>query len=199
MKRTFRSKVVRQFNKVFDKDLWKSENLSRRCGTENALHGCMEFEAVFHGCNLETSEFEAALHGCKSKMGEFEAKVHGCMLASREFGASLHGCPSKKVRRQLGEPSRRGGGVGAHASLGTRALKGQARSRKSADLFDRSGMSSRQVDSAVVSAFVPHARLFSFDPSLVSNNSCGAHGLGGMNSCGSMHGAVMHDNSFGCM
>ena len=31
----------------------------------------------------------------------------------------------------------------------------------------------------------------------MSNNSCGAHGVGGTNSCGSMHGVVMHDNSFG--
>ena len=57
-------------------------------------------------------------------------------------------------------------------------------------------MSSLQVDSAFVSALVPHARLFSLHPSLVSNSSCGAHGVGGMNSCGSMHGFVMHDNSF---
>ena len=85
------------------------------------------------------------------------------------------------VRRQVGESSR--------------ALKGQACSRKSGDLFDRSAMSSLQVDSAFVSAFVPHARLFSLHPSLVSNNSCGAHGVGGMNSCGSMHGVAVHDNS----
>ena len=87
------------------------------------------------------------------------------------------------VRRQIGESSR--------------ALKGQTCSRKSGDLSDRSAMSPLQVDSAFVSAFVPHARLFSLHPSLVSNNSCGAHGVGGMNSCGSMDGVVMHDNSFG--
>ena len=62
---------------------------------------------------------------------------------------------SRKVRRQLGESSRRGGVVGAHASWGTRALKGQACSRKSGDLLDRSAMSSLQVGSAFVSAFVP--------------------------------------------
>ena len=28
-------------------------------------------------------------------------------------------------------------------------------------------------------------------------SSCGAHGVGGMNSCGSMHGVVIHENSFG--
>ena len=28
------------------------------------------------------------------------------------------------------------------------------------------------------------------------DESAGAHGMGGMNSCGSMHGVVMHDNSF---
>ena len=42
---------------------------------------------------------------------------------------------------------------------------------------------------------VPHAQLFSLHPSLVSNNSCGVHGVGAMNSCGSMHGVVMHDDS----
>ena len=47
------------------------------------------------------------------------------------------------------------------------------------------------------SAFIPHARSFSLHPSLVSNNSCGAHGVGGTNSCGSVHGGVMHDNSSG--
>ena len=75
-------------------------------------------------------------------------------------------------------------------------MKWQACRRKSGDLFARSAMSSLQVDSAVVSAFVPHARLFSFHPSLVSKNSCGAHGVVGMISCGSMHGVVMHDDSF---
>ena len=44
---------------------------------------------------------------------------------------------------------------------------------------------------------VPHARLFSLHPSLVSENLCGSHGVGAMNSCGSMHGVVMHDNSSG--
>ena len=29
----------------------------------------------------------------------------------------------------------------------------------------------------------------------MSNNSCGVHGVGAMNSCGSVHGVVMHDNS----
>ena len=110
---------------------------------------------------------------------------------------SVFGRERVQFGRQIGESSRRGGVVGAHASWGTRALKGQACSRKCGDLFDRSAMSSLQVDSAVVSALVPHARLFSFHPSLVSNNSCGARGVGGMNSCGSMQGAVMHDNSFG--
>ena len=47
------------------------------------------------------------------------------------------------------------------------------------------------------SSSVPHARLFSLHPSLVSQNSCLSHGLGAMNSCGSVHGVVMHDNSSG--
>ena len=72
------------------------------------------------------------------------------------------------------------------------ALQGQACSSKSGDLSECSA-----VDSAFDSAFVPHARLFSLHPSLVSNNSCGAHGVGGTNSCGSVHGVVMHDNSSG--
>ena len=45
------------------------------------------------------------------------------------------------------------------------------------------------------SSLVPHARLFSLHPSLVSQNSSLSHGLGAMNSCGSMHGLCMHDNS----
>ena len=51
--------------------------------------------------------------------------------------------------------------------------------------------------SDLASSFVPHARLFSLHPSLVSENECSAHGVGGMNSRGSVHGAVVHDNSFG--
>ena len=51
--------------------------------------------------------------------------------------------------------------------------------------------------SDVASSLVPHARLFSLHPSLVSQNSCLSHGLGAMNSCGSIHGVVMHDNSSG--
>ena len=49
--------------------------------------------------------------------------------------------------------------------------------------------------SDLASSCVPHARLFSLHPSLVSENSCGSHGVGAMNSCGFMHGVGMHDNS----
>ena len=45
------------------------------------------------------------------------------------------------------------------------------------------------------SSFVPHSRLFSLHPSLVSQNSSLLHGSGAMNSCGFMHGVCMHDNS----
>ena len=45
------------------------------------------------------------------------------------------------------------------------------------------------------SSFVPHSRLFSLHPSLVSQNSSLLHGSGAMNSCGFMHGVGMHDNS----
>ena len=44
-------------------------------------------------------------------------------------------------------------------------------------------------------SLVPHSRLFSLHPSLVSQNSSLSHSLGAMNSCGSMHGLCMHDNS----
>ena len=44
------------------------------------------------------------------------------------------------------------------------------------------------------SSLVPHAR-FSLHPSFVSQNSSLSHGSGAMNSCGSMHGLCMHDNS----
>ena len=50
--------------------------------------------------------------------------------------------------------------------------------------------------STLSSSLVPHARLFSLHPSLVSQNSSLSHGLGAMNSCGFMHGVDMHDNSF---
>ena len=60
----------------------------------------------------------------------------------------------------------------------------------------RVGSSGSATDSAFDSAFIPCARLFSLHPSLVSNNSCGVHGLGAKNSCGSMHGLCMPDNSF---
>ena len=43
-------------------------------------------------------------------------------------------------------------------------------------------------------SLVPHARC-SLHPSFVSQNSSLSHGLGAMNSCGSMHGLCMHDNS----
>ena len=45
------------------------------------------------------------------------------------------------------------------------------------------------------SSFVPHSRLFSLHPSLVSQNSSLLHGSGAMNSCGFKHGVGMHDNS----
>ena len=45
------------------------------------------------------------------------------------------------------------------------------------------------------SSLVPHSRLFSLHPSLVSQNSSLLHGLGAMNSCGSIHGLCMHGNS----
>ena len=45
------------------------------------------------------------------------------------------------------------------------------------------------------SSFVPHSRLFSLHPSLVSQNSSLLHGSGAMNSCGFMHGVCMHGNS----
>ena len=50
---------------------------------------------------------------------------------------------------------------------------------------------------ALSSSLVPHARLFSLHPSLVSQNSCLSHGLGAMNSCWSMHGVDLHDISSG--
>ena len=50
--------------------------------------------------------------------------------------------------------------------------------------------------STLSSSLVPHARVFSLHPSLVSQNSSLSHGLGAMNSCGFMHGVDMHDNSF---
>ena len=49
--------------------------------------------------------------------------------------------------------------------------------------------------SSLSSSFVPHSRLFSLHPSLVSQNSSLLHGSGAMNSCGFMHGVCMHDNS----
>ena len=51
--------------------------------------------------------------------------------------------------------------------------------------------------STLSSSFVPHSRLFSLHSSLVSQNSSLSHGLGAMNSCGSMHGLCMHDNFIG--
>ena len=51
--------------------------------------------------------------------------------------------------------------------------------------------------SDLTSSFVPHARFVFPSSSLVSENSCRVHAVGAMNSCGSMHGAVMHDNSLG--
>ena len=76
-------------------------------------------------------------------------------------------------------------------------MKGQPCCGKSGALLDRSVVSSHLFDSAFDSAFIPHARSFSFRPSLVSDTSCGVHGVGGLNACGFMHGVVMHDNSLG--
>ena len=53
----------------------------------------------------------------------------------------------------------------------------------------------RRAIESLNTSFVPHSRLFSLHPSLVSQNSSLSHGLGAMNSCGSMHGLCMHDNS----
>ena len=117
--------------------------LSRRCGIETELHGCMsemggefatevhvcmmdsrEFKAALHDCKLEFGEFEAEMHDCWSDMIEFEAEGHGCMLESREFGASLHGKPSSR---------------GAGALLGRRAAPRrfrQARDERAEAGFD---------------------------------------------------------------
>ena len=54
----------------------------------------------------------------------------------------------------------------------------------------------RRAIESLNTSLVPHSRLFSLHPSLVSQNSSLSHGLGAMNSCGSMHGLCMHDNSF---
>ena len=51
-----------------------------------------------------------------------------------------------------------------------------------------STLSSLQFESAIV----PRARLFSLHPSLVSDNSCRALCVGGMNSCGTVHDACVN-------
>ena len=88
---------------------------------------------------------------------------------------------------------------GGRVEAARRTRAGAARG-KAGDLALNRQAGRKRVDSSVSatdfdSAFIPYARSFSLHPTLVSNNSCGAHGVGGMNSCGSMHGAVMHDNS----
>ena len=90
----------------------------------------------------------------------WRAGAHGAGGSS--FGDGLEVDPDSQrgpnpsvFARPRAVSSRPGGVVGAHASWRTPALKGQACSRKSGDLFDRSAMSSLQVDSAVVSAFCP--------------------------------------------
>ena len=97
-----------------------------------------------------------------------------------------------------GAPGRVEGG-GVEAARRTRA--GAARG-KAGDLALNRQAGGKRVDlfgsvTDFDSAFIPYARSFSLHPSFVSNNSCGAHGVGGTNSCGSMHGVVMHDNSSG--
>ena len=77
---------------------------------------------------------------------------------------------------------------------GTRPPLGALRQARQVDCHARETSSNL---SDLASSFVPHARLISLHPSLVSENSCASHGVGGMNSCGSMHGVVMHENSFG--
>ena len=90
---------------------------------------------------------------------------------------------------------------GGRVEAARRTRAGAARG-KAADLALNRQAARKRVDLSgsatdFDSAFIPHARSFSLHPSLVSNNSCGAHGVGGTNSCGSMHGVVMHDNSSG--
>ena len=97
-----------------------------------------------------------------------------------------------------GAPGRVEGGR-VEAARRTRA--GAARG-KDGDLALNRQAGRKRVDSSgsatdFDSAFIPYARSFSLHPSLLSNNSCGAHGVGGTNSCGTMHGGVMHDNSSG--
>ena len=137
--------------------------LSSTCsspGQENLGRGAaMRFSAGVARKSLATSR----VAGSKIR-NAWRAGAHGA-------GGFSGDCVGRAaaVRRQIG--------------VSSRALKGQACSRKSGDLSDCSA-----IDSAFVSAFVPHARVFSLHPSLVSNNSCGAHGVGGTNSCGSVHG-----------
>ena len=88
-----------------------------------------------------------------------------------------------------GEEQRAPGGWRA-----TRPLPGALRQARQVDCHIRESSSNL---SHLASSLVPHTRLFSLHPSLVSENSCGSHGLGAMNSCGSMHGVVIHDKSSG--
>ena len=94
-----------------------------------------------------------------------------------------------------GEEQRAPGGRRA-----ARPLPGALRQARQVDCHIREFSDTRETPlslSDLASSLVPHARLFSLHPSLVSENSCQSHGLGAMNSGGSMHGAVMHDNSSG--
>ena len=117
-------------------------------------------------------------------------------LASGSVDVDRAGAVRSEVGESLlaldrsGAPGRVGGGrVGAARRFRAGSARGKAGEFSLA--LNRQACRKR-VDSSgsatdFDSAFIPYARSFSLHPSLVSNNSCGVHGVGAMNSCGSMH------------
>ena len=118
------------------------------------------------------------------RAGAARSEVGESSLALNRSGA-----PGRVGVGRVGAARRFRGGA-ARGGIGESSL---ALNRQPCRKRDDSSCSA--TDSAFDSAFIPYARLFSLHPSLVSNNSCGVHGVGAMNSCGCMHDVVMHDNS----
>ena len=161
--------------------------------------------------NLDSSRVaESKIRSAWRSPGFASALRSSSKCMSRRFagsntlgGKNMDGAGGSTSRRFAGSSAMCGKNMdGAAGSTSRSFADSSALSGKAGDLaLNRQAGRKRVVSSGSAtdfdSAFIPHARSFSLHPSLVSNNSCGAHGVGGTNSCGSVHGGVMHDNSSG--
>ena len=131
---------------------------------------------------LEASRLFVARCVRDSRIGEREQFACEAVSSGGSRSSSGAGCVALLDRDSLAVPI----DLPAGTRWGFRPLMG---------VLSQARKLHRRAIESLNTSFVPHSRLLSIHPSLVSQNSSLSHGLGAMNSCGSMHGLCMHDNS----